>query len=378
LLQTGIVVGSTPLTLNVDVPGTQVSGLFTVGGSTVPPAGATVRLTLRNAAGDSAPIAPGLANYTATVIPGTYDVTYDVNSAESGPSAQQSTKLAGVGPIVVGSTPLTLNVNVAVSTISGTITVNGTQVPSSAGSGRLILQNATAIRPFANTSTGTYSTPIVPGTYDLYYSVVTVGPGVPSNTNVKLRSGVVIGTNATTLDVDIPATTVTSTVTVNGAPLDPSLGTGTLHLRTAAGDDAIVGKTAAPYSQLVVAGSYDLSYALETSGTGVPANQSAKLRTGIVVGSTPLALDIDIAALMVSGTLSQAGIPYPLTGNATANLVLQTASGDKVTLGSTYLGTYARYVIAGTYELMYEFSAGSFGPAVLFNTLGDLGCYSVP
>ena len=37
---------------------------------------------------------------------------------------------------------------------------------------------------------------------------------------------------------------------------------------------------------------------------------------------------------------------------------------------------YARYVIAGTYELMYEFSNGSF--QIPYNTMADLGCYTVP
>ena len=82
---------------------------------------------------------------------------------------------------------------------------------------------------------------------------------------------------------------------------------------------------------------------------------------------------------MVSGTLSQNGVQYSgswtqsVTG---ANMVLQTPSGDQAALGTTHLGTYARYVIAGTYELMYEFSGGSF--QIPYNTMADLGCYGVP
>jgi hypothetical protein len=68
-----------------------------------------------------------------------------------------------------------------------TITVNGAQVPSTAGMGRLVLQNATTSWPFAPTTSdpfsskpaGAYTTTAIPGTYDLYYKVITPGPGVP-------------------------------------------------------------------------------------------------------------------------------------------------------------------------------------------------------
>ena len=95
------------------------------------------------------------------------------------------------------------------------------------------------------------------------------------------------------------------------------------------------------------------------------------------MGATPLTLDIDVAAPMVSGTLSQNGLQYPGGGSVTANLILQSASGDKATLGSTYSPTYARYVIAGTYEL-YSYSVNLSAFGILLNKLGDLGCYRVP
>jgi hypothetical protein len=191
---------------------------------------------------------------------------------------------------------------------------------------------------------------------------------------------VVIGTTSPqTLDVDIPATTVTGTITVNGAQVDSSMGTGALHLRNAAGDDALLGSTgvAGKYAQLVVPGTYDLAYAVINTGPGVPPNQSAKLRSGIVVGSTPLALDIDVAAPKVSGAITVNGTQGSGNPNAVANLVLQNASGDKALLGNTFGATYGRYVIPGTYELMYENqTAGGISPAD--NMMGDLGCYGVP
>jgi hypothetical protein len=388
-LQSGFVVGASPLTLNVEVPRTTVSGTFTLNGSKTPPAGNSTDaygLSLVTAAGDRAGIAQQLGAYTATIIPGTYDLHFNTSVGAAGLNPYPSTLLQR--GIVAGSSPLTLNVDVPTTTVSGTITVNGAQVASTAGLGKLTLQNATTTWTFAATTSdaysstpaGAYSTAIVPGTYDLYYSVITVGTGVPSNASVKLRGGVVIGTTSPqTLDIDIPATTVTGTITVNGAQVDASMGTGGLHLRNAAGDDALIGTTGVvgAYSQLVVAGTYDLYYAFISGGTGVPMNQSAKLRSVTVVGSTPLALDIDVSAPMVSGTISQLEVQSSGTPSKAAILILQTASGDKASLGSAFSTTYARYVIAGTYELMYSAQqAVNFG--IPRNTLGDLGCYGVP
>jgi hypothetical protein len=383
-LQSGFVVGGSAATLNVNVPATTVSGTFTLGGSKAAPASGAGVLFLETAT-DGALIAQTLGAYTATVIQGTYDLYYQAVSAVSGVNAYQVSKLQS--GIVAGSTPLALNADVPITTVSGTITVNGAQVASTAGVGRLILQNATTTWPFAPTTSdpysatpaATYSTAIMPGTYDLYYKVTTAGTGVPSNASVKLRSGVVIGgTGPQTLDIDIPATKVTGTITVNGAQVDASMGTGGLHLRNAAGDDALLGTTGmvGPYSQLVVPGTYDLYYAFINGGTGVPYNQSAELRSGIVVGSTPLALNIDVSAPMVSGMISVNGMQMPGNPNALADLILQAASGDKANLGSTYSATYARLVIAGTYELMYEINERGLG--IPDNTLGDLGCYNVP
>lgn len=386
-LQSGFVVGASPVTLNVDVPRTTVSGTFTLNGSKTRPAANSTDaygLSLKTAAGDGGGIADQLGAYTAPIIPGTYDLYLNTSAGATGLNAYPSTLLQK--GIVVGSSPLTLNVDVPTTTVSGTVTVNGAQVASTAGLGKLTLQNATTTWTFAATTVDTYSptpagaytTAIVAGTYDLYYGVVTAGTGVPSNVAVKLRSGVVIGsTSPQTLDVDIPATTVTGTITVNGAQVDASMGSGGLHLRNAAGDDALVGTTGVvgAYSQLVVAGTYDLYYAV-ISGGAVPANQSAKLRSGIIVGSTPLALNIDVSAPMVSGAITVDGVQMSGNPDAVDNLVLQSASGDKATLGNTFSATYARYVIAGTYELMSE--VNEIGLQIPDNTQGDLGCYSVP
>lgn len=387
-LQSGYVVGASAQTLSIDVPRTTISGTLTLNGSKTAPTGVAATaygLGLKNAAGDGGSIAAQLGAYTASVIPGTYDVYGFVASGATGLNSYPSFLLQK--GYVVGASAQTLNVDIPTTAVSGTITVNGAQrLATSDGLGKLTLQNATdtwtfapTSPPYASAAGGAYAAAIVPGTYDLYYGVITAGTGVPSNTLVKLRTGVVIGTTSPqTFDIDIPATTVTGTITVNGSQLDASMGNGGLHLRNAAGDDALIGTTsvAGAYSQLVVAGTYDLYYEFISGGAGVPYNQMAKLRSGIAVGSTPLTLNIDVAASMVSGTITQLGQSISGRPSEIAYLTLQAASGDKALIGSTFSATYSRYVIPGTYELMYGAHVVDFG--IPTNTLADLGCYPVP
>lgn len=112
------------------------------------------------------------------------------------------------------------------------------------------------------------------------------------------------------------------------------------------------------------------------SPTCVPSNTLAKLRSGIVVGPTPLTLDIDVPARTVSGTFSQGGMPVSSSPNANGNIFLQNASGDRASLGSTFAGTYTRVLIPGTYHAYWTINMRGFG--VPFNTLADLGCFTVP
>ena len=92
-------------------------------------------------------IAPQLGTYTASLIPGTYDLYFRGYGGVSGVNDYR-TYLLQPG-LVLASTPLTLNMDVPMTTVTGTITVNGAQVPSTAGMGRLVLQNATTSWPFA-------------------------------------------------------------------------------------------------------------------------------------------------------------------------------------------------------------------------------------
>ena len=381
-LQTGIVVGSSPLALNIDVPAATVSGMFTLNGTTVPPVnGWGGALQLRNAAGDSAIIAVKTGAFSSLVLPGTYDLYYSSSLGSSAAIPSNILTKVRTG-IVIATGTQTLNVDVPATVVSGALTIGGAAVPPTTGVAALSLQNAAGDQAaLATTITGTFSQLVVPGTYDLYYGISGAGANLPGNQLVKVRSAIVVPTSPLTLDIDVPATAVSGTITVNGAQVPASKGTGILTLRTTAGDVVGLGSTGAAgaYSRLVVPGTYDLFYAISSNSsdaTGVPINTLAKLRTGIVVGPSALALDIDVPATQVSGTFSQNGVPTRGSTVGSAYVSLQGAGGDGAALGSTEGGIYLRYVIPGAYEVFYTVYRNA--PSTPSNTRADVRCFNVP
>jgi hypothetical protein len=70
--------------------------------------------------------------------------------------------------------------------VTGNLTYNGATV-TGAGSAFLFLRNAEGDSAnLGNTSSGTFSARVIPGTYDLYYQINLGGASVPSNTSARL------------------------------------------------------------------------------------------------------------------------------------------------------------------------------------------------
>jgi hypothetical protein len=372
-LKNGIVVGASPLAMNVDVPGTAVSGTVNINGLTTTPVSSKGEgaLWLRNASGDNALLtstAPTGGSYTAMVVPGTYDVYYSLTTPGTLVPKNNSAKVASV---VVGTTPPPLTINILATTVSGTVTIKGAAVTgNNKGTCALVLRNAggdsATLTPDSFT-TGSYSAQIVPGTYDVYYTGG--GTAFPSNTSAKLQSGVIVGSSSLSLNVDVPATTVSGAVTINGAaPTNLGTTTGLLTLRNAAGDSAPLSiSSTGAYSTLVMPGTYDLYFSpsIAVVPAGVPANRSTRLKTGIVVGTAPLALDVDIPATAVSGSITVNGAAISDYDQGQGVISLVNADGDSVRLGLTTAGSYAALVVPGTYDVQYALS--HIGPALPYN-----------
>jgi hypothetical protein len=381
-IQGGIVVGASPLSLDVDVPASTVSITITFNGAAATGSQAQGTLTLRDAAGDAAQIAtysPSTGAYSGRVVPGTYDLYW----AGVGSNAPSNTSVRIQSGVVVGTSALSLKVDVPATTVSGTATVNGA-ARSDFGTGITVLTLrgvAGDTVPLSLTSTGSYSTRVVPGSYDLYYSRV-ANNDAPRNSSAKLRSGIVVGGSALALDIDVPATTVSGAVTINGgATADPGKNAFVLSLKNADGDSVDIANfpRGGSYSANVIAGTYDLYYISQgNNGLDVPNNGLAKLRTGIVVGSSPLTLDVDVPGTVVSGAITVNGVANVGSPGDLAFVALSDSAGDVAGLASaaSTTGTYSAFVVPGRYELYYILYRG--GPSLPTNTNFHLGCFVVP
>jgi hypothetical protein len=241
---------------------------------------------------------------------------------------------------------------------------------------------------------GAFRVVVVPGTYDLFYSRPRQGAGAPVNVSTKLQRGVVIGDSAVTLDVDIPVTTVTGSVTLNGETVtgasDQGDGGGYLFLAGADGAQAMLSTLLdGSFSTLVIRGSYDLYYGSFDGSSGlapnVPINRRAKLEEGIAVGEASLALDWDVEAVRVVGTVVVNGaIPNPDLG--VGEVFLEGPNGDSGRLALTSsestdpndlaTGAYSAWVIPGSYELYYRAYNGR-GAVIPTNSRAHLGCFDV-
>ena len=243
---------------------------------------------------------------TATGNAGGGGATAGAGGTTGSAGAGGTTGAAGAGTQCLGN-----DIDVRATTVSGAVTINGVAAtdPTTKGEGSIFLRNATDTALLGSTAnaSGTYSALVIPGTYDLYFGFSAAGTAVPNNARAKLRSGVVVGASPLHLDVDIPTTKVSGTVTVNGGAItNTNGGEGTVSLVNAAGDSAILANTAptGSYSVLVVPGTYDLYYTNTVSGSLLPTNTAAKIQSGIVVGTSPLSLNIDIPVQTVSAAIT--------------------------------------------------------------------------
>ena len=357
-LHTGIAVaphGTT--TLDIDVPATTLSGAITVNGTPLA-ADDSVTLSLRNAAGDIVTIpSQGGGLYAARLVPGTFDVFFSSNVVGAG-SATPLNQLARLATdVVIGANTTSFDVDVPSVTAAGAIAIGG--VPAGPSNrGRAYLRNAAGdVVRIAVASSAAYEARVVPGSYDLYFTGTEDAYSV-ANQNVRLRTGVVVASAGTTaLDVDVPSATVAGPWSFDGSQ---PVATDKIHLvlRNAAGDYAQIPWSGDDtYSLKVVPGTYDLYYSKDnTVPATTPANQLAKLRTGVVVapgGTTTL--DVEIASTIVMGTLKINGAPAA-AGNA-GIVTLRSADGDKAVIANTASSSFFARVVPGTYDLYYTRTA---------------------
>ncbi len=479
VLQSGVVIAGAAQTLNVDIGATTVTGTITMNGATLPlttdnyengviwaratDTGKLHRLRLIDWTSNGS-----YPNYTrsaasntinTTLLPGTYDILYQRAYQTSGDYVEERVQSPTADPVVNGYRVLrtgvvisgaaqTLDVDVGVTTLTGTITMNGTTLPLTTPNyeNGVIWARATdtgklhRLRLIDWTSNGSYpnytrsaasntiNTTLLPGTYDILYQRAYQSSGdyveervlSPSldpvvNGYRVLQPGVVVSGAAQTLNVDVGVTAITGTITMNGALLPMTTpnyengvvwaratDTGKLHrLRlidwTSNGSYPSYTRSAASntISTTLVPGTYDILYqrAYQSSGSYVEervltpsadpvVNGYRVLQTGVLVSGATKTIDVDIASVQVGGHITMGGATLPMVTDNYENGVLWARARDTGLLHRVRLvdwtsnGSYPNYtrsagadtinttLIPGAYDLLWQRAYQSSGDYV--------------
>ncbi|HWP09746.1 MAG TPA: hypothetical protein VNN72_28585 [Polyangiaceae bacterium] len=283
LLLAGAVVSTDDFNeLDIDVPKADLAARVTVNGET-PSAtfGGVVALlspTLGSTGIFDASTSPV---FRGQAIPGTYDVWFGSYAGSSdGPLNTHAILKEGVEVLADGSTEIAVDIGSVA--VAGAITIDGASVTSKSDYGTLYFGTEAGDKiELATTTTGSYSTRVIPGTYDIFYAVgVPLQASVaPINTYGKVASGVVLAPGAPiTLDIDVRTVVATGSVELDGVVVNKETDGGRLWLRTDYGDELPLGWTSAGmFSARVLPGTYQLYYEGTAPSSAAPFNKDARL-----------------------------------------------------------------------------------------------------
>jgi hypothetical protein len=338
---------------DIDVPVATVTGTVTVNGAPFSSTTEPRRLSFRNAAGDTATlVATDAGTYTARLVPGTYDVYY-LSDAPS--STLPLNYLARIRTgVVIPTGTSSLDIDIPVATITGSITVDGVALPSSSDFARIYLRDASGIALIlGHVGQGTYTARLVPGTYDVEYSLEASSSTLPLNLRTRIRTGVVIPSGTSSLNIDVPVATVTGSLTVGGVAVSAT-SNALISVRNAtAGGVADLGYIRqGTYTARLVPGTYYVHYLGETGSSGVPINEHARIRT-VVIPSGSSSLDIDVPIATVTGSFTVDGAAVPSASQYGFISLRNLATDDVALIGNTGQSTYTTRLVPGTYDVFY-------------------------
>ncbi len=430
-LQKGFVIGAGDHTLNIDVPVTQITTNITVQGQ--PLANLSGSDGTENAlfavdrdTGTRHPLAYWYHNSNGLnfspgerIVSGTYDILYRTGISGSEERYAIRTTSSDVVPngmtyiakdFVISGASQTLNFDIPVSTLTTNITVNGTPLANLSGSDGsenaiFALDRDTGTRhPLAywyHNSNGLNFSPgerIVSGTYDIMYrtgisgsteryAIRTTSSDVVPNGMVILQKDVTIAPGNATLNIDVPTTTITPNITVNGTALAALSGSdGTENAIFAVSRDTGTrhpiaywyhnsgGLNLSP-SERLVSGTYDIMfrtgisgsterYAIRTTSSDVVPNGMVILAKDYVIGGASQTISVDIPTTTVTADITVNGQPLSSVmvtdGTEYGVFLVSRETGTRHPLAYWYFNSSglnfqpSERVVAGTYDVMYR------------------------
>ena len=233
--------------------------------------------------------------------------------------------------------------------------------------GNFVLRSSAATSDTAALGSSHDTTPptvrIVQGEYDVLFQHET-GNGVPQNVGSSVQSNVVLNSNQA-LPIEMTAWAVTPSFTLNGLAFPVTeYDDAVFYLRPiGGGGDIFLGNShsASPGPVLVMQGTYDVIYALETGGEVAPNNQNVAVMRDVNVGADmPLAVNVLAVDFRLSGSLDT--VPFPASQYQRAEFFLRNSAGDLVELGDSSELPLTVSVIEGDYDIVYRHVQGDLLP----------------
>lgn len=249
-------------------------------------------------------------------------------------------------------------VRVRAVAVSGDFTINGGAFPAveyDDGNFQFRDRLSGDSFPLGNSHDQSYTVNVMPGTYDVIYSVETRGTVAPHNVGAVVMENVLINDDRV-LDIDLVVHTISGDFLHGGSPFPAvEYDDGLFYLDSDVAGRVFVGNS---HDQVfnsvpVLAGDYEIRFAVETIGDTVPRHEWG------YVGPLPVAgnlfeLQVDVQTIELSGDFTHNGAPFPLIEYDDGNFYLETDAGDRVHLGNSHEGSYQRFVIPGNYDVFFE------------------------
>jgi hypothetical protein len=367
-------------TANMDLPLIVVTGRILLNGS-VPPVSQYEHgdLLLRNpSTGDEVFLGNTRdGEYTATVLPGTYDIIFAKRSG----SNFVPDNLAGFVTRQLIDNHEPIDIELRTTAVAGSILFDDQTPPASQyENGRVFLRNVSTGDevPLAQTRDATFSANVLPGTYSLRYEALAASVIAPHNPEAILRVIEVPEPSEIVHEIDasISIATVQGSITLAGAaPPDSQYENGRIVFvdRTTGGEMEVAQTRKGEYSIPLVHGTYDIVYQRLAGSNIVPRNERALLVEQIAIDSSQT-IDLDIPVVSLTGSVTIDGqLPPTSTSDDGVIRLYDSTTGDVVVLGHTRHGSFSRLVVPGTYEVRYaQATAGAIMPANLDARLEDV------
>jgi hypothetical protein len=347
--------GNKTIDLNLGVA--NVTGKVTWNGGALPAGAASARVRFTDKHTNAITSATlSSAAYAVHLYAGTYAVAIDTTGLSDATLPQQ---VATVQDDVTVSADETLDLAVTTATLSGTVSIDGAPPPATGGGrGRVYVSNGNGFAtsaPVAATGAATYTLPVFAGTYDVTYDSRSLDPSVPDQTVVAKKGLPVAAT--TTADLPLSTTTVTGTITQNGAPLVAETSRGTVVFSApdvSTTGVAVAASGNATYTAKLYASTYDVVFDSQSS-TNLP-NQSIGVATArAFAGAQTASFDLKVIDVTGGVTLNGKTLPDDTTSRGEVELVMPMAGGAvSSALSPTGPGAYTAHVYAGTYDVRFQ------------------------